>query len=114
MKRLLIHISGGQRGSGECSWYGAENEGVEGAYTSCGDIFRRNELTAAQLPGLSPKLPCGTRVKVTNSRNGKTVVVKINDSGTHAGRILDLSWAAFGQIEDRERGVTPCSYEVVS
>jgi len=105
---------GGGSGRGECSWYGADGEIPPGSYTSCGNIFNRDSMAAAQLAGLSKRYPCGTKVRVTNEANGKTVDVILNDSGTHAGRILDLTYAAFGSIENRDKGVTPCSFVVLS
>lgn len=59
-------------------------------------------------------LPCGTKIRVRNKDNGRTVDVEINDRGPFAhGRILDLTYAAFGQVEDRDRGLFNCDYEVL-
>jgi len=56
-------------------------------------------------------LPCGTRIRVKNLSNGKTVDVTVNDRGPFTpGRILDLTYAAFGNIENRDKGVTECSF----
>lgn len=53
-------------------------------------------------------LKCGTRVKVTNKKNGKSVVVTINDRGPFiAGRIIDLSRAAARAISMEKAGVVP-------
>jgi rare lipoprotein A len=57
----------------------------------------------------------GTKVKVTNPRNGKTVVVRINDRGPYiSGRCLDLSKAAMQAIGGTSAGVITVTYEVVS
>jgi rare lipoprotein A len=72
-----------------------ESSGLASCYselqsTASGERFNPNELTAAH-----KTLPFGTRVRVTNRRNGKSVVARINDRGPYVkGRIIDLSWAA--------------------
>lgn len=59
-------------------------------------------------------LPFGTRIRVMNKKNGKSVVVTVNDRGPFLpGRILDLTFAAFGQIENRDVGVVECSYKTI-
>ncbi len=77
--------------SGVASWYGP---GFHGQPTSSGAIYDQHALTAAH-----QKLPLGTRTRVTNLANGKTVDVLINDRGPFAkGRIIDLSYAAAREI----------------
>jgi peptidoglycan lytic transglycosylase len=77
--------------SGVASWYGP---GFQGRKTASGERFNTGSYTAAHR-----SLPFGTRVKVTNVRNGKSVVVRINDRGPFAGgRIIDLSKAAKSAI----------------
>jgi rare lipoprotein A len=72
---------------GKASWYGP---GFHGKKTASGQIFNQHALTAAH-----PRLPLGTRARVTNLHNGKEVEVTINDRGPHGGgRIIDLSRAA--------------------
>ena len=72
---------------GTASWYGP---GFHGKKTASGEPFNQNRLTAAH-----PRLPLGTRARVTNLKNGKAVEVRINDRGPyHGGRIIDLSRAA--------------------
>jgi len=89
--------------SGVCSYYGSE---AQGAFTASGERFDKNKLTAAH-----KTLPFGTRVKVTNPSNGKSVVVRINDRGPFTpGRILDLSEAAFARIESLGKGIFNCRY----
>jgi len=66
------------------------------------------ELTAAHR-----KLPLGTYVKVTNLRNGKWVVVRVNDRGPYVGeRILDLSYAAARMLEIN-RGLAKVRLDIV-
>lgn len=72
---------------GKASWYGP---GFHGKKTASGERFDQNRLTAAH-----PRLPLGSRARVTNLNNGKEVEVTINDRGPHGGgRIIDLSRAA--------------------
>lgn len=80
----------GYRMRGVASWYGAES----GNLTALGSRFDPSQLTAAHktLP-----LPC--KVKVTNLRNGRSVVVTVNDRGPfHDDRLIDLSRAAARRI----------------
>jgi len=74
-------------GSGEASFYGEE---LRGNRTASGEIFDPERLTAAHRT-----LPLGSRVRVTNTRNQESVVVRINDRGPfHGNRVIDLSTAA--------------------
>ena len=77
---------------GTASWYGP---GFHGRRTASGEIFNTYDFTAAH-----KYLPFGTEVKVTNTDNGKYVIVKINDRGPYVGsRIIDLSYAAKQELE---------------
>ena len=72
---------------GKASWYGPKFHGKK---TASGKRFNQHALTAAHR-----RLPLGTRVKVTNLGNGKSVQVRIDDRGPYqGGRIIDLSRAA--------------------
>ncbi len=76
---------------GEASYYGSE---LAGNRTASGEVFDPNQLTAAHRT-----LPLGSEVRVTNPRNGESVVVRINDRGPfHDNRVIDLSTAAARQI----------------
>ena len=76
---------------------------------ACGGRFNPEAMTAA-----SKHLKCGTKVRVTNNRNGKTVVVTINDRGPYVkGRIIDLSRAAARSIDMINSGVVPVTVEVL-
>lgn len=69
---------------GTASWYGP---GFHGKYTANGEVFNQNDLTAAH-----PTLPMPSIVRVTNLKNGRTLLVRINDRGPFkANRIIDLS-----------------------
>lgn len=90
---LLSLISIPSLGStGVASWYGGFHHGKR---TASGAIFNQNALTAAH-----KSLPFGSKVKVTNLENKKSVVVTINDRGPFkAGRIIDLSKKANGILD---------------
>ncbi|KAA2235618.1 septal ring lytic transglycosylase RlpA family protein [Salinarimonas soli] len=75
------------RQHGLASWYGP---GFHGRKTASGERFNAGSLTAAHRT-----LPFGTRVRVVNRKNGRSIVVRINDRGPYAhGRIIDLSQAS--------------------
>jgi rare lipoprotein A len=94
---------------------GAYQSGMASFYwqpqaVACGGRFNPEAMTAA-----SKHLKCGTKVRVINKRNGKSVVVTINDRGPYVkGRIIDLSKAAARQIAMINSGVVPVSVEVIS
>lgn len=91
---------------GVVSWYGAA---FHDRKTASGERFDSNGYTMAH-----PTLPFGTAVKVTNLRNGRSVVVRVNDRGPHVGqRIADLSRAAAAQLGFLKRGVVRARIEVV-
>src|SRR3954464_8204377 len=72
---------------GTASWYG---DYFEGRPTASGEPFNMYDMTAAHLT-----LPLGTLVRVTNLRNHRSVIVRINDRGPYVdGRIVDLSFNA--------------------
>lgn len=78
-------------GGGEASFYGNE---LAGNRTANGEIFDPEQLTAAHRT-----LPLGSRLRVTNPRNGESVVVRVNDRGPyHGNRVIDLSYAAAREI----------------
>ena len=84
--------------TGKASWYGPN---FHGRRTANGEVFNQNALTAAH-----PSLKFGTKVKVTNLNNGRSVVVRINDRGPYAGgRVIDLSAAAARSLNMVRSGV---------
>ena len=84
--------------TGGASFYGEE---WNGRRTANGEIFNTYELTAAH-----KSLPFGTKVKVVNKTNGKSVIVRINDRGPFVkGRTIDLSKKAFQSIASIKKGV---------
>ena len=92
---------------GVASWYGDREQG---RLMACGEPFDEYAMIAAHRA-----LPLGTAVKVTNLRNGRSVVVRIMDRGPHiAGRAIDLSKAAADQLRFTRRGLAPVRIRVLS
>ncbi|WP_456479637.1 septal ring lytic transglycosylase RlpA family protein [Nautilia sp.] len=91
---------------GIASWYGPN---FHGKYTSNGEIYNMYAYTAAH-----KTLPMNTKVKVTNLKNGKSVIVRINDRGPFVrGRIIDLSYAAGKKIGLDKTGTAPVKITVI-
>src|SRR6201984_2656086 len=92
---------------GTASWYGSYFDGKE---TASGEPFDMYDLTAAH-----PTLPLGTMVKVTNLRNGRAVVVRVNDRGPVVeGRIIDLSYQAALELHLEHQGIQTVRLDLVS
>jgi rare lipoprotein A len=92
--------------SGVASWYGGY---FHGRTTANGEKYNMDAYTAAH-----KTLPFGTRVRVTNTRNGDYVDVRINDRGPFVGgRIIDLSRAAAGDIGMKDSGVAPVKVAIL-
>ncbi len=80
-----------------------------GRLTANGETYRATDVTAAH-----KTLPFNTMVRVTNLKNGKSVIVRINNRGPYIkGRILDLSLVAAQQIEMTKAGVVPVRAEIL-
>lgn len=103
--------------SAENGWVGFTEAGKASYYadkyqnrkTASGELYKHNLKTAAHR-----KLPFGSRVKVTNTANGKSVTVTINDRGPFVkGRIIDLSRSAFTSIGAPSSGLLNVTIEVV-
>lgn len=93
--------------SGMASWYGKV---LQDHLTASGRRFNMYELTAAHRD-----LPFGSRVKVTNLRNHRSVVVTITDRGVlDEDRIIDLSYEAARQLQMVKSGVDPVSLDILS
>ncbi len=92
---------------GKASWYGGKHHGRK---TASGEVFDKNKLTAASM-----KLPFGTKVKLTNIANNKTVIVKINDRGDFAkyGRAFDVSEGAARALGFVDKGIANVKYEIL-
>lgn len=80
-----------------------------GRLTANGETYRAGDVTAAH-----KTLPFHTMVRVTNLKNGKSVIVRINNRGPYVkGRILDLSLVAAQRIEMTKAGVVPVKAEIL-
>ncbi|MEM7550078.1 MAG: septal ring lytic transglycosylase RlpA family protein [Bacteroidota bacterium] len=96
----------GYKEKGEASYYA---DSFEGRVTANGEKYKHLKATAAHL-----KLPFGTKVKVTNLKNQKSVVVRINDRGPFIkGRIIDLSKSAAESLDFIKAGITDVEVEVL-
>ncbi len=87
----VLPTSKGYKAKGTASWYGKK---FHGYHTSSGEVYDMYGMSAAH-----KTLPLPTYAKVTNLRNGKSVIVKINDRGPfHEDRLIDLSYAAASKL----------------
>jgi len=94
---------------GTASWYGNQ---FHGRKTASGERYNMYAMTAAH-----NKLPFGTKVKVTCIATGKSVIVRVNDTGSFGkkyNRAIDLSYAAAKALDMVDRGITKVKLEVVS
>jgi rare lipoprotein A len=91
---------------GTASWYG---DYFQGKATASGEPYNMYDLTAAH-----PTLPLGSWVRVTNLRNGRAVVVRINDRGPVVpGRIIDLSYNTARVLQFKSQGLQRVRLDVV-
>jgi rare lipoprotein A len=91
---------------GTASWYGSY---FQGRATASGEPYDMYDLTAAH-----PTLPLGSWVRVTNLRNGRAVVVRINDRGPIVpGRIIDLSYNTARVLHFQSQGLQRVRLDVV-
>ena len=92
---------------GEASWYGPY---FHGRLTANGETYDQYALTAAH-----KSLPFGTKVRVTNLSNGRSVVLRINDRGPYIpGRVIDVSRSAAQAIGMLGSGVAPVRVDVLN
>lgn len=86
------------------------NSRLHGRRTASGERFDNNAMTTAH-----PSLPFGTRVRVTNLKNNRAVVLRVNDRGpTQPGRVVDVTRRAARQLGFLKQGMTEVRLEVVS
>ncbi len=91
---------------GIASWYGSK---FHGRRTSSGEVYDLYKMTAAHR-----SLPLPTYARVTNLRNGRSIVVKINDRGPfHNNRIIDLSYVAAAKLGILEHGTGLVEVEAI-
>ncbi|MCP4354695.1 MAG: septal ring lytic transglycosylase RlpA family protein [Proteobacteria bacterium] len=102
-----MQSSEGYKKRGVASWYGRD---FHGAKTSNGEIYNMYDYTAAH-----KELPLPTYARVTNTRNGKSIVVRINDRGPFAkDRLIDLSYASAKALDMVKQGTAPVTVEAIS
>lgn len=105
-RRSVKQIKNSPYEVGTASWYG---EYFQGKATASGEPFDMQALTAAH-----PTLPLGSFVRVTNLRNGRAVVVRINDRGPVVeGRIIDLSYYTARVLGFEGRGLQRVRLDIV-
>ena len=94
------------REQGIASWYGSK---FHGRRTSSGEVYDIYKMTAAH-----KSLPLPTYARVTNLRNGRSIIVKINDRGPfHNNRIIDLSYVAAAKLGILENGTGLVEVEAI-
>ncbi len=92
--------------TGRASWYG---QLFQGRQTASGENFDMNAMTCAH-----PTLPLGSLIKVTNLRNHRSVIVRVNDRGpVTPNRIVDLSYAAASFLGFGRRGTAPVRLDLL-
>ena len=92
--------------TGNASWYGP---GFSGRKTANGEVFCTEALTAAH-----PNLPFGSLVRLVNPRNGKSVLVRINDRGPYQeGREIDVSYRVARSLDVIHAGVSQVRLELM-
>jgi rare lipoprotein A len=93
--------------TGIASYY---HDSLHGNRTASGQIYDKGKMSAAH-----KSLPLGSRVRVTDTRTGKSIVVRVNDRGPFIeGRIIDLSRRAAQKLGIIRRGITPVKVEVLN
>jgi len=103
----VLASSEGHVERGTASWYGP---GFHSAATSMGERYDMYAMTAAH-----KTLPLPAYAEVTNLRNGRKVVVRINDRGPFVGdRIIDLSYTAAARLDMLLQGTAPVEVRVIT
>jgi rare lipoprotein A len=103
---LIFNSAIAQNQSGKASFYADK---FEGRLTASGEKYKHSKLTAAH-----KTLPFGTRVRVTNTANKKTVEVMVNDRGPYVdGRIIDLSKSAAEKLDFINQGLADVTVDVI-
>ena len=102
-----VHDADAYTESGQATWYGGRHEGLR---TSSGERFDSSKMTAAH-----PSLPLGSFVRVTDTSNGRSIVVRVNDrEPPHGVRCIDLSHGAAVALGFANRGVADVTLAQIS
>jgi rare lipoprotein A len=103
MATVLLGFASAEAATGLASYY------KSGKLTANGERYNPSGLTAAHR-----KLPFGTMLKVTNLRNGKSVIVRVNDRGPFVKkRVLDLSYGAAQVIGLHRTGIGAIKFDII-
>jgi rare lipoprotein A len=103
----LLAAKPGQVLTGVASYY---HDSLHGNKTASGKRYNKNTLSAAH-----KTLPFGTKVRVTDPKSGRSVVLEVNDRGPFVkGRIIDLSRRAASELGILKRGVAKVKVEILS
>lgn len=103
----LLSQARGYKARGTASWYGTK---FHGRHTANGEVYDMNAMTAAH-----KTLPIPCYVRVRNTKNNKTIVVRVNDRGPfHGNRLIDLSYAAAVRLGFADQGTAPVEIEVLT
>ncbi len=106
VKYTPLNTGKGFSDKGHASWYGQK---FHGHLTSNGEIYDMYKMSAAH-----KTLPLPSFARVTNLKNGKQVVVRVNDRGPfYRGRVIDLSYAAALKLDMLETGVAEVKVDVI-
>ena len=90
--------------TGSASWYGSD---FHGRLTANGEVFDRNSLSAAH-----PTMPLPSYARVTNLRNARSIIVRVNDRGPyHGGRVMDVSQRVAEALDFHREGTTKVKVE---
>ena len=93
--------------TGNASWYGAA---FHGRRTANGEIYDRHAISAAH-----PTMPLPSYARVTNLKNGHSIIVRVNDRGPyHGGRVLDMSQRAAEMLDYKNSGTARVKVEYVA
>ena len=90
------------------TYYGNNYKTVR--HTANGDVFNVNAMTCAA----PKKFKFGTKLKVTNLENNKSVIVRVNDRGRFGNHVIDLTYGAFKKISEHKKGRIKVKVEVVN
>lgn len=92
--------------TGQCSWYGPKFNGKK---TASGEKFDSTKFTAAH-----KTLPFGTKLKITDKKSGKNVIVTVNDRGPFVkSRVLDISSSAAQELGVINKGIFTAEIEIL-
>ena len=110
--RLIREPNGSYSYQGSASWYSRNSPGIN-PRTANNEIFNDQAFTCAMWG-----TEFNRKVRVTNLKNGRTVILRVNDRGPAGnyflrGRVIDITEAAFHSLTDTRRGIIPVKVEVL-